>query len=369
MTMKDLVLSAAALLVAAGCVSPDGGKSSGPDGKNVYDVRYAALPRDYASMLRTAPEEWNFNFRPYGASSEWLWSDSNVRRGGAADGKTADRNVTGLRVSCDAEGFDVLMYGCEPSMSDYLAKGEDYPYQTVEFFVAPGDADEPAVQQRYMCYYDQGKLREYENRMPDPHYRLSAPTVTETALSNAVVVRISYDWSSFWNLLPLFTDRTDNFWRLSLIRWVGPGLTWGGAVHQNSQAGYIRWPAFTPAERTAILGTTLRKGWKEFNRLANSNTLTLTGVSTNWVTTTELRRKTNPRSFVNMNEDPDFRPTLERMVAERRALGPGLDRFGEMTREEQDAFYARASELLFNFPWALQEAYGDFQRNRLFGGK
>ena len=355
----------AAALAMAGCATATNGVR-GPAGKNVYDVKYAPLPGNYAMMLKNAPDEWNFNFRPYGASSEWLWSDSNVRRDAAADGKLSDRRITAIRVSCDEQGFNVLMYGCEPSLSEYLSKTNDYPYQSIEYFVAPGDADEPGVQQRFMCFYGNGENREYENREPDRQFRLAKPVVSETALENSVVVKISYDWANFWNRLPLFTDRTDNFWRLSLIRWVEGGLTWGGTVHQNSQAGYIRWPAFTPAERTAILKTTLEKGWREFRKYTHTNPISIGLVTANWLPCTELRRKLDPRSFVNMNEDPDFCPTLERMILERRALAPEIARMDKMTREEQDAFYAKASEMLFNFPWALQEAYGEYQKNRLF---
>ena len=355
----------AAGLAIAGCATQDVGLR-GPSGKNVYDVKFAPLPGNYAALFKDAPDEWNFNFRPYGASSEWLWSDSNVRREAAEGGKLSDRRITAIRVSCDEQGFDVLMYGCEPSLSEYLTKTNDYPYPAVEYFVAPGDADEPGVQQRFMCYYGNGVNREFENREPDRQFRLANPTVSETELANGIVVKITYDWANFWNRLPLFTDRADNFWRLSVIRWVEGGLTWGGTVHQNSQAGYIRWPEFTSAQRTAILKTTLTKGWKEFCQFVNTNPISIRRVDANWTATVEQRRRVDPRSFVNMNEDPDFRPTLERMIRARQALAPEIARFGEMARDEQDAFYAKAAELLFNFPWALQEAYGEHQKSKLF---
>jgi len=356
------------LLAGCSTVGSDGA-AKGPSGKNVYDIRYGALPNDFASAFREAPEEWNFNFRPYGTSSEWLWSDSNVRRDAAAGEKPSDRKLTAIRVSCDENGFDILMYGCEPKLATYLATTNDYPFQSVEYFIAPGDADEPGIQQRYMCYYGDGKNREYENREPDRQFRLSKPTITESRLDNAIVIRFSYDWANFWDRLPLFTDRMDNFWRLSLIRWVEGGVTWGGTVHQNSQAGYIRWPEFTPAQRTAVLKRTLEKGWTEFRTYTHGNTISIGLVPPTWFGFTEERRKLDPRSFVNMNEDPDFRATLEKMILERRALGPEIARFGEMSREEQDAFYAKASEMLFNFPWALQEAYGEYQTDRLFERK
>ena len=357
------------LMAAAGCATVAPEDVGGPSGKNVYDVRYETLPDDFASTFRTSPERWNCNFRPYGQSSDWLWSDSNVRRDAASGGSPSDSRLTALRVTCDANGFDVLVYAREPSLATYLATTNDYPHPSIEYFVAPGDADEPGVQQRFMCYYD-GRNSEFENREPDRQFRLSNPKTEEARLGDeAIVVRIRYDWASFWNQLPLFCDRADNFWRLSVIRWAEGGLTWGGTVHQNSQAGYIRWPSFTPAQRTAILKATLEKGWGEFRALIAKNTISVKKVTSAWPGFSEERRRLDPRSFVNMNEDPDFRPTLERMIAAREALGPEIARFGEMSRDEQDAFYATASEWLFNFPWALQEAYGNSQVDRLFERK
>ena len=353
-------------LLAAGCRSAAPLAASDPMGKNVYDVLWGTPPADFATMIGNAPEEWNFNFRPYGASSDWLWSDSNVRRDAATDGVLADGRVTGLRVSCDAEGIHALVYGAEPGLAGYLAKTNACPSPALEYFLAPGDADERGVQHRYMCYYGDGVNREFENREPDRQFRYAAPEVSEVALKNSIVVKITWRWTSFWDRLPLFNDRRDNFWRLSMIRWVGGGVTWGGTVHQNSQAGYIRWPDFTPAQRTAIVRTTLERGWKEFCAATADNRLSIGKVSAGWFGPTEARRRLEPRSFVNLNEDPEFRPILERMIGERRALAPEIARVGEMGREEQDAFYRRASELLFNFPWAVQEAYGEQVSNRLF---
>ena len=56
----------ATALAMAGCATQEAGVQ-GPAGKNVYDVKYAPLPGNYATMIKDAPEEWNFNFRQYGA--------------------------------------------------------------------------------------------------------------------------------------------------------------------------------------------------------------------------------------------------------------------------------------------------------------
>ncbi len=376
---KNLILNPAAALSAAvlsaalsGCMTAGSAApaaSRADDGKNCYNVKFASVPNDYSSVLRDCADEWNYNFRPYGASSEWLWSDSNVRRAASADAKLDDRNVTGLRVTCDEEGFDALVYCNEPALATYLAETNAFPSQRIEFFVAPGDADTQAVQQRYMAFYGNGTCREYENREPDRDFRLANPQVTETALKNSIVVRLHWDWANFWMRLPLFCGKADNFWRLSVIRWTGPGITWGGTVHQNSQAGYIRWPDFTPGQRTAILKRTLEKAWREFTDFTDDNRISVKKV---WIGGERFRREgrqLDPQSYVNMNEDPEFRPTLNAMIAERQGLAAEIARFEELPRDQQDEFFLRAAEKLFNFPWAVQEAYARNLEDRIFAHK
>jgi len=356
---KKMVLSCSLLLAALAATAAD-------SGKNCYDVKFAPLPNDYGAMLKTHADDWNFNFRPYGASSDWLWSDSNVRRSVAEGADLEDRMVTGLFVACDEDGFNVLVYCNVPELKTYLSMTNEFPSQSLEFFVCPDDADTPAVQQRYMAYYGNGACREYENREPDKDFRLAKPEVTETPLRSAIVVKIHWDWKNFWMRLPLFCTKADNFWRLSMIRWSGAGVTWGGTVHQNSQAGYIRWPDFTDAQRKAILKRTLENGWRELCATLADNRMAITNVR---LGTEKFRTEhvaANPRSYVNMNEDPGFRPVFESMVAERRALVADIGRIDGMSRAELDAFYRKAAPMLFNFTWDLQEAYAKCLADQLF---
>lgn len=327
-------------------------------GKNCHDVIYGAPGTDYAQMIRTHPEEWSFRFRPYGQSSEWLWSDSNVKR--VVDGEAdADQKITALRVSCTDDGFDVLVYCSEPGLRDYLEKDGAVPRARIEYFIAPDDADTRAVQRHYMGVYGERKNRFYANQVHDRTYRDAVPDVTETTLEAAIVVKFHYDWRLFWDLLPTFPEKADNFWRLSIIRWAGGGMTWGGTVHQNSRAGYIRWPAFTPAQRTAILRRTLEKGYEEFRDLATSDDRLAVAPRTkipDWKFRAELEAK-RPQSYVSVNMDPGFRAELERMVAERKALAAGIARLGEMDAEEQERFYRDAADKLFNFRLDVQTRY------------
>ena len=76
-----------------------------------------------------------------------------------------------------------------------------------------------------------------------------------------------------------------------------------------------------------------------------------------------------PRTYVNYAEDPLFRPTLHRLLAERDALAPQIAAFDGLAPAEQEAFYHKASEMLFNFHYALERAYGEYQTTLLVEGK
>ena len=70
---------------------------------------------------------------------------------------------------------------------------------------------------------------------------------------------------------------------------------------------------------------------------------------------------------MNYAEDPGFRPVLARLRAACSALGPGLARFAEMEDGEQVAFYKKASQLLFNYRYDVEEAYRDYLLGKLGG--
>ena len=332
--------------------------SAADTGKNCYDVIWGRAGNDYAQMIRENLDEWNFQFRPYGGQTDWLLFDSNVKRD-VAGGGSSNQKVTALRVSCDEDGFDVLIYCSEPNLATYLEKDGAYPREQIEYFVVPDDADTPAVQRHYMGFYGAGRDRIYPNLVHDRAYRDAKPTVTETPVGNAVVVKMHYDWRVFWDVLPAFPKKADNFWRLSVIRWNCGGVTWGGGVHQNSRAGYVRWPAFTSERRAALLKRTLEKGYEEFLALATTDNRLAVGARTplkKWKFREELDAKF-AHTYVNVNSDPVFRPTLEAMVAERKAFAARIAKIGELADAEQERAYREISAKLFNFRYDVQEAY------------
>ena len=340
-------------------------------GKNCYDVLWGLAGNDYAKMIREKTDEWNFQFRPYGEPTDWLLFDSNTKRD-VAGGASSNQKVTALRVSCDPDGFDILVYCTEPGLATYLEQaGGAYPREQIEYFVVPGDADTPAVQRHYMGFYGAGRDCLYPNLVHDRWYRDAKPTITETPIPGAVVVRMHYDWRLFWDLVPAFPKKADNFWRLSIIRWNCGGVTWGGSVHQNSQAGYIRWPAFTAEQRAALLKRTLEKGYEEFLALATTDNRLAVGGRTplkNWRFRRELDEK-YAHSYVNVNCDPVFRKELEAMVEERKALGPQIAKIGELSDAEQEKFYMEAAAKLFNYRYDVQDAYARFLEKGINGEK
>ena len=186
-------------------------------------------------------------------------------------------------------------------------------------------------------------------------------------------MRFNFAWDPLFDRLPLESDKLDNFWRLSVIRWADGGQTWGGVVHQANQAGYIRWPDFTQEQKTAIRLHLLRRGWTHFRQLSSKPAYTSAG---GWggipICKAPYRQdelKETPRSYVNFGEDPDFRPILEKLTAERNALGPEIGRFPEMSPAEQIAFYDKASDMLFNFAYDVQAAYADFEASKVLSAK
>lgn len=350
-----------------------------PDAKNVAPVFFDSLPSDLGAYMRAHPERWNFGFRPYDASASDLWTDPQVQRD-ATGGKTADDiRPTAISFAMDARGLTALLFCGEPSLTNCYLSGANFPAPSAEFFVCPGDADMRGIRHHYHMYYNGSILQEFPwlSRTRDFRPLLPYTTFEEQVLPNGVMLRLTYAWEGMFDYLPCVDEpEKDNFWRFSAIRWAkGGGQTWGGKVHAPSSAGYIRFPVFTRKQRAAILSNVLRAGWRRYRASDSSFDLALgngqpyPAVATNLYIRQELAAA--PRSYVNVSEDPGFRPTLAALRAERDALGPGLAGFDAMDESEQLAFYKKASRLLFNFREDVEDAYRAYQERRLkepFGG-
>ena len=343
-------------------------------GKNLLRVRYRDLPQNTETLLQKEPGSWDFNFRPYGSDAGVLWSDPSLQRDVISGGQS-EKRLTAINVSCNERGFTLLVFSSEPSLTDALAKTNSIPSPSIELFFSRGDADTPKIEHHYQMVYSQGLLREFPWLERDRHFRPCLPFTTceEKILPNGFLIRFSFDWEPLFDRLPLDKDKRDNFWRLTVIRWADGGQTWGGVVHQPNQAGYIRWPDFTQEQKTAIREHLLQRGWSSFRQLSSKPAYNARegwgGIPICKAPYRLDELKETPRTYVNFGEDPGFRPVLEKLTAERNALGPEIARFREMSPAEQKAFYDKASDMLFNFAYDVQAAFADYKAEKIFSMK
>jgi len=354
------------------------------EGKNICDVTWRALPNPVSELLELLPaSRWNSGFRKYGSTSDMLWTDTQVTRDVSA-GQGFDINrFTKLAAVCDEDGFSVVVYCGEPALTNWWAKKADYPSPCIEFFFVPGDADTPAITPHHMGVYQKGAAKEFAFMVQDRNCRRFAPyfTAGECVVGQAIMVRMTMDWEGLFDKLPIFADKADNFWRLSVIRWADCGFTWGGVVHQMNQAGYLRWPKFTEEQKLAIMRKTLVKGWNFYRTVASDYSYAPGGgpgvpkdvVKMGYPVTNAAQYaveelKANPQSYVNMNQDPAFCPELGRIFAERNALLPMIGEMDKRAPADREAFYRKAADMLFNCRYDIERAYGAYQQDLLLRG-
>ncbi len=343
--------------------------------KNVLNIEYVDLFESKDAEFANDVSKWNFNFRKYGSATGVLWSDPTLQRSAVLGEQFADgQNPTAIRLTCNEKGFSMYVLCVEPRMSTALSYTNAFPSPFLEFFFTPGDTDNIGkIEHYYQMYYSGTDLSEFPWLVEDQRFRPCLPftTYTQYDLKNAILMKFNFGWEPLFDRLPIFSTKADNFWRLSVIRWAaGGGQTWGGVVHQANQAGYIRWPNFTAKQKTAMMKNVLQSGWKKYHALSFSP---IYKVNDGWngipLDDAEYRRselKDKKVSYINYNEDPDFRPTLEKLIAERNALAPTIGKLELLTFDEQVEFYHKASEMLFNFEYAVEAAYENYQEDKVF---
>ncbi len=345
--------------------------------KNITDAEFRTLPPDFENLPQRESEKWHFGFRPYGKeSADYLWSDPNVIRDVTAGNKADTKKLaTGIYVSVDEHHFSVLTYGALNDNRTKLGKGEGTEELFLECFVLPGDADDPKIL-NYQCF---GVASSYP---PKPRYKLSWMRDDRTVRNfvdsldivshhnaNGAVIKFSIPWVKYFDHLPIFSDKeNNNIWRLSVIRWGGSagGETWGGTVHAQSKCGYVRMPTFTPAQETLIMKTTLLKLWDIYVSTKNYVRISPRVVPKDNLNYYRKSINNLPHSWMNMNEDREFANTiLTDLIASRDALGKEIAEFETKTRDEQKAFYKKVAPLLGNFHYDVDEAYGQFLKDKL----
>lgn len=343
-------------------------------GKNVLDVWMGTVPGAPEELLVSQPQIWNFGFRPYGSSAADLWSDPimarNVMSGANAEGKSP----TAVAVACDFDGFTVMAFCVEASVNSAIANTNSLPDSYCELYVAPGDIDNHDMLPYYqfgLSALSDGKLDHYPWIVADRRMRTPTPYMdfSTRILPNGYLYVVHFSWEAFWDKLPL-KDCADNFWRLSLIRWCDGGISWGGVVHEASRFGYIRFPRFTDREKAEIRFRLLRKAWTRFCSLSGKPTY---NPSRSWAAPWPRDDKfineefaDKGETFIHYTQDPVFSLKLKELVDERKALASGIANFREMDPARQAEFYAKASDMLFNFKYDVEKAYADHVDDKLF---
>lgn len=353
--MKKMILGVAVL---AAC-----GVNAGvtDTGKNLYDVTYRTMPGEAREVLGLEGF-WDTNFRPYDqAAAANLWTDSQLKRDVKGEAAKDGERASAIGFACD-----------ENALNLYFACGQVGP--RCEFYLMTGFAGDNDVRPYYHMYFDGVKFAEYPWLTAGRHYRELKP-YTKVEESNVTdrdtLVKVSYDWEGLWDVLPFdLAHGKDNLWRVSFIHWApGGGRTWGGKVHETSAAGYIRFPSFTDAQKAAIMKHCLRAAARSFERTQKSyfykpgNGIPYVSANTNAYHLADLAR--HPRSYVCYAEDPDFRPTLIRLVNACTACVAKVETFLDLPPAEQAAFYAEAAPKLFNFVLDVETAYAALERTRL----
>lgn len=359
--VKRLSLMLSAMAAAAAVAAP-----AKNNAKNIYDVRFGTLPVNYESLLDSDPGSWDFNFRPYGRTTD-LWTDPAVMRD-VGEGKAIEGKPTALRVSCDEDGWTFLVYCAESTLAQDLADGKAPPYPSLEVYVCERDFDNGDITEYWQFICSSGTIREFPWAVSGRRWRPLKPYLVHDVREapNAYVARFAFPWAAFWDRLPVFSGKRDNFWRLSVMRWAAGGWSWGGVVHEPGRFGYIRWPDFTEAQKGEIMARVLNRGWLDYSNLCAemdyNTSVTNSGshARSSYVRTEpyalDTIRSDGPRTWMLAAEDPGLRPIIAGLQSECRALAPTLARFRELPYAEKEAFYLKAAPKLFNFRYDVEAA-------------
>lgn len=123
-------------------------------------------------------------------------------------------------------------------------------------------------------------------------------------------------------------------------------------------------PEFTAAQQTKMMKTTLLALWGMYQDYKNN-----AAVSPGHTGSLDAYRKSIdhlPHSWMNMNEDPDFKKdVLIPMINDVNSIGKGIAEFDSLSLEDQKAFYLKNAPRIANFRYDLEEAYAEFLKAKM----
>lgn len=343
--------------------------------KNIIDVEYRDLPGDYWNLLQREGEKWNFNFRPYDSQfAEILWSDSQLQRNVVLGADLEGKQPSALYVSFNDDGFTLLLFAAEPGTAESLEKGSSRPGSIFECFFMPGDADSQKFDHYYqfMCQAVKPCISGvFPWLMEDESFRSVEGMMTAEShtLAHGNIIKVFVPWDPLFDRLPFLGGKRDNIWRLSVIRWASSGgQTWGGTVHQQGKAGYMRFPEFTGDMKTRIMKNLLIRGWDAYKNYLRSAQLQPDILPVNSTQHYLRDLEKNPHTDVIFAENIPFRKAvIDPMIAEIDAYGKTIAGFEKLSMDEQIRFYQTVAPKLFNTKYIMQKAYGAWQEEQIFG--
>ena len=345
------------------------------DGKNVMDVWFGSVPAEAEKMLTENADKWHFGFRPVSkTATSWLWSDPIMQQRALNGESGAKEFPTAVTCCLNYDGFSFVIYTVQPDMKEQMEKGS-LPDGSFEIYFAEGDTDMREMKPYFQFWltaaggghFDNYPWAVYDRRQSNPaqfvQYRVRQ-------LENGYVHVLSFPWEAFWNKLPM-KEQADNFWRMTILRWTPQAwLTWGGAVHEASRFGYLRFPQFTAEQKSEIRQRLLKTGWTRYQALKSQsayNTPSAWGAP--WPLAGKFldeERAKCPETYTQYTQDPEFQPILAKLNEERQALAKDIANFKELSAEEQEAFFAKAAPKLFNYRYDVEAAYTKFLNAKLY---
>jgi len=336
--------------------------------KNSAQVEFRDLPTAFELLPAREPERWNFGFRLYdAASAALLWSDPIVQRSALKGEDVGDKEVTALYVCCNTKGFHVLVYcAMKGGLKESIGKGKTIG-NGLECYFLPGDSDSAAIHHWYQFVVQPEQVRApgvFPWLVEDRNFRTIRDwlQVKVGFVSNGLVYDLYVPWDPLFDRLPFGDGKKDNFWRLGVMRWGRPAQTWGGVVQAQDTCGYIRWPEFTQAQKAAIRKHLLISAFGVYTDLRGRSDFTPRGLPVERTEPYKVAEMAKyPHSLKNYCEDFGFRRAwLDKAIENRDLLGETIVKFETLPEAEQDAFYAKASDMLFNFQYDADQAYDEY---------
>lgn len=200
--------------------------------QQILPVVWEEDPGAFSTRFRTAPERWFF--------------------------QRTKSTETAVSAALDAEALYLDIY-CAESDRDNLKNALALANDRLEVRLFPGDAGgmDFLPECRFRIETGTGKVLQYTSLVPDRDFVSPVFRASVSRRGGGCFVHIELPWFFFSDRLP----RPGSLWRLAVSRNYTP--VFGSAGESAVRAGYLRFPALTPEQEKAFLGSILRCAWTD----------------------------------------------------------------------------------------------------------